>query len=92
MSGYTAGFTCDREDRMSTPNSDSPTGWLTTDEVAEMAGCSADTVLRAIKADEIGEYRITGGRIYLIPAREGIRWANKYRPYGGLRKREEDTG
>lgn len=65
-----------------------PPGWLTTDEIALIAGCSADTVIRAIKLDAITDVRQTSAGTWLINRDEGIHWAKNYRPYEGLRKRE----
>lgn len=80
----------DTEERtpMSAPLSNAPPGWLTTDEVASIAGCSPDTVIRAIKLRMITDARQTSAGTWLINRDEGIHWAENYRPYEGLRKRE----
>lgn len=62
-----------------------PIAWLTADEVAELAKCSRETVIRAIHSKAIPNARLTGGA-WIIPTREGTRWAEKYVPYQGLMK------
>lgn len=70
---------------MSAP--DVPAGWLTTEDIASMAGCSTETVTRAIHAGGIpGAWK--RGIVWLIPRQEGIDWAEGYIPYEGLRKQE----
>lgn len=89
MSGYTAEFTCDRENvQMEETEAPWPVppGWMTTDEVAAMAQCSADTVIRAIKSGKIVHTKVTGGGTWLINYREGEKWAKGYKPYATLRK------
>lgn len=73
---------------MSTPASNAPPGWLTTDEVALIAGCSGSTVIRAIKLRAIKDARQTSAGTWLINRDEGIQWAENYQPYEGLRRRE----
>ncbi|MGH7743482.1 MAG: helix-turn-helix domain-containing protein [Candidatus Dormibacteria bacterium] len=63
-------------------------GWLTTDEVAMIAGCSKETVIRAIHAGAITITKRTGGNTWLINRDHGIHWAKNYKPYDSLRKQE----
>jgi excisionase family DNA binding protein len=67
---------------------DAPPGWLTTDEVAELAKCSRETVVRAIHSKQLIDVRQGSGGAWLINRDEGIRWAREYLPYKGLRKLE----
>lgn len=73
---------------MTAAESNAPSGWLTTDEVAELARCSRETVVRAISSGAITNVRQTSGNAWLINRCEGIYWAENYLPYRGLRKRE----
>lgn len=67
---------------------EAPVGWLTTEEVAELARCSPETVVRAIHHRKINHVvRKTGG-MWLINRDEGIEWAEKYQPYEGLKRRD----
>lgn len=73
---------------MTAPASSAPPGWLTTDEVADLARCSRETVVRAIHAKAIINVKQATGGMWLINRCEGIHWARNYLPYQGLRKKE----
>jgi hypothetical protein len=70
------------------------TAWLTTTQVARMAGCTCITVRRACQAGKItaewGEFAINPDRrrhlarrrIWKIDPRAGRAWALNYKPWG----------
>lgn len=78
----------DTEAPTMTAASNAPPGWLTTDEVALIARCSRETVVRAIHSGAIKDARQTSAGTWLINRDEGIQWAENYQPYEGLRRRE----
>jgi excisionase family DNA binding protein len=57
---------------------------LTTQNVADMAGVSRQTVWRAARTHDLPARR--HGRDYLITEEDAIRWADAYQPYAALRK------
>jgi excisionase family DNA binding protein len=68
-------------------STDVPAGWLTTDEIANLARCSRETVIRSAQAGEmVGAWK--RGSVWLIPRQVGIDWAANYVPYEGLRRKE----